>query len=542
MVAFAVGFGIFGMVDDGHAFIKNISITSPDSGSIRGIDSVFVVRIEVQDFAPEDSLTVYVFLASDDSTVVGDDDRITTLFATNQTMVSTLQRANGKSSATSIDDDTGADAVNFVMARQKRGRANTAEEGDADSIAVVSKTDTTTVFNWYGKVDASIRTLTGIKAGAFSITGQTNTNAGDTSGVKLSTQTLRLDGDRPADPEDFIDKGGNVLDGGAGLIDSSDSVGEVTLTAIPGANPGNVIGIGDTLTIRSRLGTANLNGVLGSDSLQVVANIFGKTFSLVKNKTRQAGVTRSSDTLRFDLALTEGLFGDLNTNPPTNSDTFAIYMVDAAGNLSGLATGNPIGVTAATTLLFDTTKPVLDGTSKTVSDTLLPTVNDTISDGDFNQAGAAGLLDDGQGNRADDVVQWKLGEALSTLRIIFDGATDDTVNITNTTRKLTHASLKSGAQRFLDISDLIITGTARNSIVGEEVAAGGDRKPLTTAGEFSFNSSNAAAGGNDDSLATGLFTLKFLPTDLAGNAGAEISRTNVYVDFTEPVLKDLFPT
>jgi hypothetical protein len=43
-------------------------------------------------------------------------------------------------------------------------------------------------------------------------------------------------------------------------------------------------------------------------------------------------------------------------------------------------------------------------------------------------------------------------------------------------------------------------------------------------------------------LSTGLFTLKFLPTDLAGNKGTEVSRTGVYIDFDAIELKDLFPT
>ena len=555
MVAFAVGFGIFGTVDDGHAFIKSIAIASPDSGALRGIDSVFVVRVEVQDFAPEDSLTVYVFLATDNTTVIGDAGAITTELATGQTMVSTVQRANGLARTSGIKSDAGVSTTgpaNFVMARQKRGRgailtaSGPLSEGDADSIVVVTRTDTTTVFNWHGKVSAAVGTLAGVKAGAFSITGSTNNNTGDTSGVKLSVETLRIDGDRPTNPEDFRDRANVIIpNNGTLVIDDDDAVGEVLVKSIPGGDR-NVINIGDSLSIRSKLGTANLNGALGSDSLSVIANLFGKNFSLIKDRILKTGVSRSSDVVRFDLVLTEGLFGDLNIAPPTNSDTFAIYMVDAAGNLSGGFTGNAVGVTAATTLLFDTTKPVLDGTSTTVSDTLLPAVNDTISDGDFNQAGADGLLDDGQGNRPDDVIQWKLGEALASLRIIFDGkkddkATIDTVTISNTTnRALDHASLQAGQQRFLDISDLVITGTTRNSNVGSEAAAGGDRSAIT--GE-SYNSSNAGGGGaNNDSLATGLFTLKFLPTDLAGNAGAEVSRTNVYIDFDEPVLKDLFPT
>ena len=111
MAAFVVGFGVLGTVEDGHATIQSVSITSPDSGATRGIDSVVVARITVQDFAPTDSLTLYVFLATDSATVIKDADAISTGLLNNQTMASTIRRANLQAggSVSYVVDDFGAD-------------------------------------------------------------------------------------------------------------------------------------------------------------------------------------------------------------------------------------------------------------------------------------------------------------------------------------------------------------------------------------------------------------------------------------------------
>ena len=539
MAAFMVGFGVLGTVEDGHATVKSVSITSPDSGSTRGIDSVVVARVEVQDFSPQDSLTLYVFLATDTTTVISDSDAITTGLLTGQVMASTIRRANDAAGANAIVlNDFGATPSNVFMARHKRGRVlSTQSEGNADSIRVVSKTDSVTTFDWHFKISDAVSTRSGVKVGAFALTGNTNTNAGDTSGIKLSKQTIKIDGDRPTNPTSFHDKAGNVVSNGGGLIDSTDSVGEVTITQFAGASPGNVVNVGDTLTIRSKLGTANLNGVLGSDSLSVKANIFGKDFTLVSNRTLGSNVTRNSDTLRYNLVLASGQFGDLNIQSVANSDTFTVWMVDAAGNVSGSADNTPDGVTAATTLLFDTTAPVLDGATST-SDTLLPAANDTISDGTLN----SGFPDDGVGNRSDDIITWKLAEALAELRIIFDGGKEDTVTVANSSRDFVHDALLAGQKRYLDISALDNTGSTRNAYVSHDTSTGAPRDSLFIKADGTFNSEQAQNSATADSLDTGSFTLKFRPTDLAGNVGTEVSRSGVYIDFDAPVLGDLFPT
>ena len=66
-----VGFGLVGVAD--AATVKSISVTSPDSGAIKGIDSTFVVTAKILDLSPVDSLEVIMYLTtSSDSIVVAD--------------------------------------------------------------------------------------------------------------------------------------------------------------------------------------------------------------------------------------------------------------------------------------------------------------------------------------------------------------------------------------------------------------------------------------------------------------------------------------
>ncbi len=77
---------------------------------------------------------------------------------------------------------------------------------------------------------------------------------------------------------------------------------------------------------------ATAEAVLLSDSLTVVADLFGKAFTFDKGK-------RVADTLLFRLELSEGLFGAGTLDccagaADAHSDTFEIFYVDKAGNRS----------------------------------------------------------------------------------------------------------------------------------------------------------------------------------------------------------------
>ena len=100
-------------------------------------------------------------------------------------------------------------------------------------------------------------------------------------------------------------------------------------------------------------------------------DVFNKAFAFDKGK-------RSVDTLRINVTLAEGDYGDLNTSFASGkTDTLGVFIVDKAGNRSGnpVATngtfldGVPFGVTTSVDFLFDTKKPALDSTN---GDTILP--------------------------------------------------------------------------------------------------------------------------------------------------------------------------
>jgi hypothetical protein len=71
LAAFMVSFGLVGVAN--AATVKSIEVTSPDSGTVKGIDSTFVVTAKILDLSPVDSLEVVMYLTtSSDSVVVAD--------------------------------------------------------------------------------------------------------------------------------------------------------------------------------------------------------------------------------------------------------------------------------------------------------------------------------------------------------------------------------------------------------------------------------------------------------------------------------------
>ncbi|MEC8991213.1 MAG: hypothetical protein VX656_08210, partial [Candidatus Latescibacterota bacterium] len=71
--AVLVGFGV--IAADAQSTVSSVTISSPDSGAVRGIDSTFVAVATVEDFTTEtsDGILFYLFVGND-STVVADTD------------------------------------------------------------------------------------------------------------------------------------------------------------------------------------------------------------------------------------------------------------------------------------------------------------------------------------------------------------------------------------------------------------------------------------------------------------------------------------
>ncbi|MBN61235.1 MAG: hypothetical protein CME20_07750 [Gemmatimonadetes bacterium] len=501
-----------------------------------------MVTAKVLDLSPVDSLEVVMYLAStNDSTVVADtlNQSVTWGGVGQSTVIRRKLRAmhlatagtqglpvltDGQNSSANVPTTSGYNSL--VAVQQKRARAATAAKGDADSVTVATSGDTTT-FTWLGRVGGSSGVVSNVRAAIFAIDsndgGSTFT---DTSAISMSAASnqFNIDADRPAGPDKV------ALSGGTGYITVTSY--EHRAAKVAGTTR-NVVGIGDSVVVRSKLGTDIANDVVLGDSLTVDLDLHGQVFTFDKS-------SRSIDTLRINVTTAEGQFEDLNLTHSANptwsdpSDTVGVFVVDAAGNRSGgynsttktidRLDGPAWGVTSAISFLFDTTKPALDSTN---GDTILPVSTDTITDGSINS---------GYDNDV-NVLQYKLAEALDTLFVSFSGASAATLKVINdATPSTTNPSLKAATDRIIDFTEMgnIGDGSGNDSYSDDFTVADTDG-----ANGVSFD---GPAAGADTLLATGVHTVTFTGQDIAGNVGAALSRTNVYVDVDDIELVRLFPT
>jgi hypothetical protein len=535
LAAILVGFGLVGRSD--AATISTLEVTSPDSGAIKGIDSLFVVTAKVIDITRTDSLELIMYLASgNDSTVVSDTlNQSTTWGGKSQINVVLIAGDNNPWGAAASgtlkrlkDAQSGAATTTSLIAvQQKSRRVNTfaapSHKGDADSVVATVSNDTTT-FKWYGRVNGSAGTMSNVHAAAFVIDDDNGTaESTDTSSVALSTTTsistrakvkFTVDGDRPSNP--------------SSLVSNAAYLGNVVVRPTVGST--TVLGIGDSLVVRSKLGNNVANSVLLGDSLSVQLDVFNKAFTFDKGK-------RSVDTLRINVTLAEGNYGDLDASHGTITDTLGVFIVDKAGNRSGNAVstnstfldGVPFGVTTGVSFLFDTKKPTLDSTN---GDTILPVSTDTITDGSINNV--ASISSNPSNLYVNDInkLEFKLAEALDTLFVTFSGASKLELKAHAATRATTDASLQASANRQIDFTQY---GNAGDSNADSFFVAGTD-------GSSPVGMTIEGGTAADTLLKTGMHTITFQGQDLAGNVGATLSRTNVYIDVDDISLVRLFPT
>ncbi|MEE2725988.1 MAG: FlgD immunoglobulin-like domain containing protein [Candidatus Latescibacterota bacterium] len=473
LTAFLAGFGLTTSADAQSSLISSVAVTSPDSGVVRGIDSTFVVTATVTDYSASDSLEIYMYLTTAGSTTA------------------VVQDANGTdhiAAITALGPTLTGASGGLVAAYARTSGDSTITASDVDGTSVtVSKSGSVTTFVWNGKVHATSGTVSAVTAAAVVVDYNTGA-ANDTLTAKASSTSgqFSIDADRPINP--------------TALVSAAITGGE---TATVGGSSRAIAGIGDTLKIDTKLGSATV-GVFQGDSLSVELNVAGKKFSVSKTAATQ-------DTLNTVIVATDGLFSDLNTSP-TDADTIAVYIVDAAGNLSGGVDGAAEGVTTSVTFLFDTTAPAMTAAT---GDTLVPAGSDTITDGSIN----TGVANDLNG------VTYKLGEALDSLVVTFDGADKDLKLVLQqaSTANAANSALGAGASNALDLTAFGDTTTTTNTL--------GVTNALGT-----------VVVGADSMLKTGVYSVSFQGVDLAGNVGAVETRSNVYVDVDNIELKRLFPT
>ena len=488
LAAFMVGFGVVGA---DAASVTSVTITAPDSGALLGIDDNFTVTAVVKDFTSDaDDAVILYLVVGNDSTVVAD--------ATN-----TAAQFGGEPQASAIRDATGASVVKndagttltddvdgFVAVRIVRDGTSA---GDADSVdADVDGADIT--YTWYGSIDNTSNEVDGVRAAAIAIEGDDDTRTDAT--VSSATIAFDLDADRPTDPQELITAAAAVLADGNSL--------DLTVGGFVGTDK-KVAGIGDSLLLRVKLGGALATDVFdAAGDLSVVAEILGTEFDVSTDED-----DADLDTLNFIHVIAEGDFGDITgTDDATNeTGSAAVYVVDAAGNRSGSTDVVATGVTVGLSFFADAELPIIDGSG----DTLLPASNDTITDGTLN----LGFSDDLR------PLTYNLGEALSELEIIISGSAD-TITITNATSDIDDEGLEADAADDLTI----VIGDSTFSVAAD--------------GALLDDYQNIAIDGGG--ITTGLKTIEVTGTDLAGNSGATLTRTNVYVDVDSLGFDRLFPT
>ena len=581
-----------------------MTIASPDSGALLGIDDTYQVRVVVEDFLERNDLEIAIFLAERTGGAG------TTASPFTYTGFADADVAQDPDVSTDISIDLGTAAGDplegytlpgdYVRVVVEKGRTTkgkiiydrtanaaadppiTAMAVDGDSLVLESTNNKQSVFVWYGKVHHSSAKSTGpIFAAALVFDDSDDA----TSDVVLSKESISIDADRTISPATFL-----VSNGPAGRVFGTDQavsgfsyigVEDTTQTDGPDntANTaddvftaeGTYQDVGKSSVVKvSRVGTATLNsdhGVLGigdtlfldvtlggastvlsgrdDDYEKIVLDIFGKERLIYQRDVLET--PRTGGVINYNLILSEGDFDDFSEAriyhdgapelapdatpavlPDGVTDTLTFYIVDKAGNRSRLTTQtdeNTGGATAITKLLFDAKKPALDSTN---GDTILPVTVDTISDGSRNADAHRIKADEKQ-------LTYKLANTLDSLVIAFDGANDKSIAIEQAGTAINGArALRAGNTYTVDFTQLGI----KDAEAGKDTVWITEKDPPTgqTPWEVELETAKDEIG-----LKTGMHTIKFTGTDVAGNVGSTLTRGNVYIDVDNISFDRSFP-
>lgn len=484
------------------AVIDRVTVISPDSGQVRGIDSLIVVEAAVRATQLDSGLAVFFWLVEDgvDSLVLAD----TTAFGV-PAITDSIKAAIGAGAG----HFAARAPASFVAGRRAKQAGLTPVIGDGDSITFRTKTSPTgfdsLLFTWHVRVPASAGTFLSVRAAAMvhdPLTAPTFSSIA----VSPPARPFAIDGDRPAQGTMAL----NAVTTGGGVAVTGFSVGGTR----------TVLGIGDTVHIDYNLGSTADGVILFADSLRLVASVHNRTFDL-----RKPGAAAAKE----GLVVKEGDFGDLPDPASANSDTVTLHVVDRAGNWSsaGVDDARPFGVNAPVSFVIDARRPLLDG-QVAPGDTVILAAGDTLSDGTLNSGFAHDV----------NPIVYNLAEALDSLLVQFSGLTHASA-IFRSGRALDNPSLKKAADAA-DSRRLDITRLGRTTGDTLKIA----RLDGSAAELFSVGAGNLQVIRGGDSLLTGLYRVSLLATDLAGNVGfdGEVVRDDVYLDMDDVELVRLFPT
>ena len=257
LAAFVVGLGVMGGASEaGAAQVTKVSIVTPDSGVVRGIDSLIVATVDVFDVPATEDLTVIMWLAKDKADTVlseatdvavewqgttaeplkdkvvlrGSGAGTTELgrnvpgLGTNNVTFTTYLEAietaiHGVTPATDAQRDRAGEGVTAVL-KTKNGEMESGQKvvskqfiGNADSVSSKAITNGTQ-FTWYVRVPPELGTVGTVRVAAVvvdtTLAGSIDTNTGPldnndqaTAGtIKTSgaAQQFNVDADRPTPP------------------------------------------------------------------------------------------------------------------------------------------------------------------------------------------------------------------------------------------------------------------------------------------------------------------------------------------------------
>ena len=464
-----------------------------------------------------------------------------------------------------INEPAATRACTDVVATKTDGAATTIT-GDGDSITVVSDGDAVTV-TWYYSVTAAVGTISGVRVAAVGV----DPTSGDRTALAVSPagRTVNLDGDRPSDsdlklllPNDVVLAAtacpASCFENGSGTTEAD----KVTFKVNGGpatADGKAIFGIGDSLRFRVDLGNSALPVITGD--LDVVLNVAGDQFVLNKG-------LRTGSVLRHKITIAPGTFTEGKTGP-TAVTQVAVFLRDAAGNLSSstLRGADPrtsataTGVTSGADFYVDDIAPVLDGELAN-GDTILPKNGATITDGTLNAFAAAYTSANSNAKKPTFLagvdlapITYQLAEPLDILTLKLDGATTDaTITIDNAGGANTNAAdpqLSVGAQRVIDFTAYgpdgptpVAPQTVLDVPRATRILQAGVEVGTAISGVLPVIVDDGTAGTTADKtpLKEGLYTITLQGTDLAGNKGTALSRTNVYIDNEAIKFQRFFPT
>ena len=534
VLAVALSAGFFAG-DAEAAVLDSVRVVRPDSGVVRGIDSLIVTEAYFRSTSADSSIAVFFWLAT------AADAKVELLDNSNSAIEDSIGFAQGDTTSinvlkvwgpTATPVTTGTSGAPFVAARVPLAKAfflendttKTSVIGSVDSVWVRPGPSVPAGVSWVVeaviKVTPDVITLAEgtdaitVFASVFDPTIQ-NIAGGQNgfSAVKAAQRAwqTKIDAERPT----HATLAAPVIK----------TYGEMDVKGFTAGHT-NVLGIGDTIQVNYDLGIEGDNIILAGNRVLSAQLKYGTAI-----KSLPMGLIKQKVDSTLSV-IVEDDFADIGVASTTGE--LGLFLADLAGNLSSTTVGGvnddpvPLGLTVPANFVVDAKRPKLDA-QVADGDTILPVDNDTITAGGIRDA----YLDDM------NPMRYNLGESLSKLVVAFDhsdNANDRSFTIawsTATTPSLEDAALRKSLDRSVDWTK---TASDGGNLKFDVVAY--DK----TAGTAAIADIQATYSPALSALKDGSYTVNFTATDAAGNAGPVLARTNVYVDVTGITLTDLFPT